>query len=445
METNTKPVSIEDVPLNSFHQRLTISCALGWLLVGYVVSIIGVASIQLKQALHLSESWSGIIGGSALIGMFMGGFIGGTLTDRFGRQKLYFVFPTVVIICSLLMFVVQNGATLLILRIITGLTVGIEYTAAGSLLTEFLPKAYRGSRVSMLSILWFGGAALAYVVGYLILGTHSPQAWRFILASPAIIGAITLLFRVGAPESARWLISKNRPAEAEQTIKSVFGEEFSLRNLETGASSGKSLSLGEAIKKGYGKRIFFVMAFWASAVIPVFAVYAFVPELLESLKLTGSMTVYGSVGVTATFVVGCWGATKLIDYIGRRTMLLHSLFWSGIALLALGIFPTAPAWIILIFFCFYAVMTGGAQVLEFVYPNELFPTEIRASAVGIGSSTSSFSSAIGTWLVPIALNTIGIGNTMLVAAGITFAGFAISYMLAPETRSMSLEQASSLS
>lgn len=444
METETKHISIEDVPLNRFHQRLSISCALGWLMVGYVVSIIGVAIVQSKEALHLSNSWSGIIGGSLLIGLFIGGFMGGMLTDRFGRQKLYFISPSIIIICSLSMFFVQNGISLLILRIFSGLGSGIEYTAAGALLVEFIPRTYRGSRISMLTILWFAGAALAYIIGYFILGTHSPQAWRFILASPAVIAAIILLFRIGAPESARWLLSKNRPAEAEAVIKQVYGNDFSLRNLETDSSNKTTVSLFEAIKKGYGKRILFVMIFWACAVIPIFAIYAFVPELLESLKLTGSMTVYGSIGVTGAFVVGCWLATKLINAIGRRTMLLQSFLWSGLSLLVLGIFPTAPVWFILIFFCFYAIATGGAQVLEFVYPNELFPTKIRASAVGIGSSTASFSSAIGTWLVPISLNTIGIGNTMLFAAGITLVGLIVSYIMAPETRSMSLEQAASL-
>jgi putative MFS transporter len=44
--------------------------------------------------------------------------------------------------------------------------------------------------------------------------------------------------------------------------------------------------------------------------------------------------------------------------------------------------------LIVLFFSLYALFIGGAQVLTLVYPNEFFPTEIRAFAVGMGTSSS---------------------------------------------------------
>ena len=83
-------------------------------------------------------------------------------------------------------------------------------------------------------------------------------------------------------------------------------------------------------------------------------------------------------------------------------------------------------------------------MLELVYPNELFPTEIRAFAVGMGSSLSRIGAAAGTWLVPISLHGIGIGNTMLISALVSLTGLVVSVWLAPETRGMTLETAASL-
>jgi putative MFS transporter len=91
------------------------------------------------------------------------------------------------------------------------------------------------------------------------------------------------------------------------------------------------------------------------------------------------------------------------------------------------------------------VFIGGAQVLQLVYPNELFPTEIRAFAVGIGTSLSRIGAAVGTYLVPLSLHSIGIGNTMYVAAGVTFIGLAAAWAMAPETRSLNLRDAAALS
>ncbi|MCY1457299.1 cation transport protein [compost metagenome] len=143
-------------------------------------------------------------------------------------------------------------------------------------------------------------------------------------------------------------------------------------------------------------------------------------------------------------MIGCCVATWLINYLGRRTIIIHSFLWSGLALLGLGLFPDAQGWVVLSLFGAYALFIGGAQVLEFVYPNELFPTEIRAFAVGMGASLAAFSSAIGTWLVPISLEQFGIANTMFAATAITMLGLAVSLVLAPETKSMSLQEAAAL-
>lgn len=94
-------MSIEDVPLNGFHQLMTIRTGGGWVLDGYVLSIIGVAMVQFSDALKLDTFWQGLIAASALVGIFFGGFLGGKLTDIVGRRRLYFVGPVLFTLCSL--------------------------------------------------------------------------------------------------------------------------------------------------------------------------------------------------------------------------------------------------------------------------------------------------------------------------------------------------------
>jgi putative MFS transporter len=434
---------IDDVEPNSFHQRLTLSACIGWTMVGYIVSVIGVATIPIAGALDLSGNEQGMVAAMELLGVFFGGFVGGWLTGRFGRRKPYFMGPTIILLVSLSMYWVDNSHAMAILRVMSGLAVGIEYTSAGSLLTEFLPQKSRGARLSLLTVLWFAGAALAYIAGNTVLEMWGQGAWRHIMASPAILAGTLLLLRIGAPESPRWLLSKGRREEAERVIKQVYGPAFSLRNIGEAPVQTK-MTFFNAIRAGYGKRILFVIVFWACAVVPMFALYAFVPKLFQALNLTGAMASYGSMAITLLLALGCLIATWLINFIGRRTLIINSFLWSGLGLLGLGLFPNAPGWLVLTLFGIYALFIGGAQVLEIVYPNELFPTEIRTTAVGVGASLAALSSSAGTWLVPVSLEMIGIGNTMLVAAGITFFGLVVSLFLAPETASLSLEEAASL-
>src|SRR5689334_15768193 len=96
-------------------------------------------------------------------------------------------------------------------------------------------------------------------------------------------------------------------------------------------------------------------------------------------------------------------------------------------------------------FAAYAVFIGGTQILQWVYPNELFPTEIRGSAVGLASSLSRIGAAVGTYLVPLALTGLGIGTTMIIAGVITLVGLLVSVAWAPETRGLTLAQSAALS
>ncbi len=311
---------------------------------------------------------------------------------------------------------------------------------ATALLVEFLPKKSRGPLLAMLTIMWFAGAAVAYLVGDMILRAGVEDAWRYILASTAVIGMLLFLIRLGTPESPRWLIAQGKIEEAEKVIKKVYGEEYSLDHLPEQPAEQK-ISFLNLLHSGYGKRMFFVSTFWTCSVIPVFAVYAFAPKFLLALNLRGEWASFGSIAITFLFVVGCIIATQLINVMGRRPMLIYSFLLSGIALFLLGMFYNSSEIVILILFGAYAVFIGSAQVLQLVYPNEIFPTEIRATAVGIGTSLSRIGAAIGTYLVPMSLDKFGISDTMYAAAAVTFFGLLVSYCIAPETKHLNLNEA----
>ena len=91
---------LDDAPLSAFHKRLALYSSGGPFLDGYILSIIGVALVQISPQLGLGGTAEGLVGASALIGIFLGAFVGGWLTDRFGRQLLFTVDLIAIIVCS---------------------------------------------------------------------------------------------------------------------------------------------------------------------------------------------------------------------------------------------------------------------------------------------------------------------------------------------------------
>jgi putative MFS transporter len=427
--------------LSPFHARLTLYSSGGPFLDGYVLSIIGVALVQITPALHLSTAWEGLIASSTLIGMFFGGFIGGWLTDRFGRQLLYTWDLAAILICSLAQFWVSNGETLFLLRLLIGVAVGADYPIATALSAEFMSARHRGPVIGCLISMWFVGAAAAYFVGaaFQHLGA---DGWRWMLASAALPAAIFMALRHGTPESPRWLQRKGRSAEAQAVIQRVYGE--NVPSEYESSITGTQVTLAGLFASGYGPRLAFTTLFWTCAIVPLFAVYAFAPKILLALGLTGTSAFVGSSLVAALFLVGTLLAIPLVNVLGRRRLIVHSFLWSALALLLLSLFPNAGSAITFALFGTYAVCIGGTQLMEWLYPNELFPTEVRGTAMGIASSLSRIGAAIGTYLTPVALQALGIGLTMMWAAGITAVGFLVCLFMAPETTGQSLEESAAL-
>ena len=95
--------------------------------------------------------------------------------------------------------------------------------------------------------------------------------------------------------------------------------------------------------------------------------------------------------------------------------------------------------------CLYAFFAGGPGILEWLYPNELFPTSIRASAVGLAVALSRIGAAVGTYLVPVSLESLGASVTMYLGTGITLVGLVACVLWAEETLGRSLTETSTAS
>lgn len=433
---------LDDAPLSGFHKRLAAYAAGGPFLDGYILSGIGVALVALAPELGVSSFMEGMLGAGALLGMLVGGAVSGFLTDRFGRQVMYTLDLGLITLFSVLQFFVTEAWMLLVLRILLGAVVAADYPMASSLLTEFTPRRYRGPMLSMLVCMFFVGAAAAYFVGDVLVAS-GPNGWRWFLLSSAVPALILLVLRLGTPESPRWLLGKDRREDAQAVLTRVYGPGFSVDDLEP-ENQGPKFSARDLLRGGYAGRMTFVITFYTCSNIPVFAIYAFGPKILSALGLGGANANVGSATLSLLFLLGVVAALLVINRSGRRRMVIAGSLVAGFALLLLGLFPEAPIWILVSVFATFALFNGGPQVLTWVYPNELFPTEVRGTAVGLITAFTRVGSAIGVFLVPISLTHLGIGPTMLMAAAILIFGGLISIRWAPETGTLTLDDASSI-
>lgn len=207
-------------------------------------------------------------------------------------------------------------------------------------------------------------------------------------------------------------------------------------------TEGGAVNLRVLLQPVYLKRIIFCGGFYTLQVGPLFAIFTFGPTILSAFGLgEGNAPNLGSVVIDLVFLAGCIPALKLIETWGRRPLIIWCFALMAIPLFILGFVPSAPVGVVVACFCAYALFSSGPSILEWAYPSELFPTNVRASAVGITTAASRIGAALGTFGLPFALAAWGIGPTMVIAAVVTAAGFLLCLSMAEETRGMSLAQA----
>ncbi|MDR1431507.1 MAG: MFS transporter [Propionibacteriaceae bacterium] len=435
---------IDDAQMNPFLKKVVFFSSGGSFLDGYVLSIIGVALVELSSALSLSAVDSALIGAAALAGIFAGSIIGGRMTDWLGRRKMFILDVTAIGLASLGSVFIADAAQLVALRFLLGFFIGADYPIATSLIAEFVPKKHRAIGMGIVSAAWYLGATVAAFVGFALYGVGG--GWRWMLGSAIIPCAVLLIGRHDIPESPRWLAQRGREADARAVMAKVYGEGIEID--EAIGGPGKDAAKGgfaPIFRQGYLGRIVYLGILILCQVVPMYAMYTFGPRIMEAFGLgSGQLAVLGEASVSLFFLIGSIPAMFWLNSMGRRPLLIGSLALMALGLLIPGVAPGANIAVIVVAFAGYAFFSGGPGILQWLYPNELFPTEVRATAVGVAIAISRIGVVVSTYGLPLFLEAYGIGPTMLVGCGLLLVGLVLSIFMAPETRGLTLSQACSL-
>ena len=175
-------------------------------------------------------------------------------------------------------------------------------------------------------------------------------------------------------------------------------------------------------------------------VIPYFAIYTFLPSILKAIHLDNGSG--ADFLLNGFLVLGALLGIWLTIVLSRRAFLIGSFAVTCLSLLALSVLPESAAlWMIVAFAVFTLTMSAFSNLVG-VFPPECFPTEVRACGVGLAIACSRLGSAVGTFLLPLGIAQLGFHSTMLALSAVLLVGMIVSIAWAPETKHLTLNQAS---
>jgi putative MFS transporter len=176
----------------------------------------------------------------------------------------------------------------------------------------------------------------------------------------------------------------------------------------------------------------FACTFWSAIVLPYFALTFFQPTILSSLGLAGNVLLGALLG-TVIALAGAAVGWYIVDKVGRRKILILPMFFCAAFLALAAGHSWLPAQIGAVCFFGYLFSYGIMSILPGIYPEEIFPSSVRGSGVGISTAASRAAAAIGTFLLPTIQTTLGTPAVLLIMGAVSLVGGLTSLFWAPET------------
>src|SRR5690242_9063096 len=246
----------------------------------------------------LSNTQTGLLGSSVLIGYLFGAFSAGAMGDLIGRKRVMMYALAVYCLASFVAACAPSWKFLFGMRVISGIGTGAESAIVAPYLSEFIQSRYRGRYVGSLSGFFSFGFVLAALLGYFVVPASS-QGWRIVQVLTALPIVMLLWWRRVLPESPRWLMQRGRSEEAEEIVR-IMEKEAERRigralpptdtvSLPAGTiRRGGSLleNLGALWGRDLRRNTLMLWALWGSITFSYYGFFTWIPSLLLKQGLT---------------------------------------------------------------------------------------------------------------------------------------------------------------
>ena len=448
---------IDRLPASRFVGRMVTRISLSAIFEAYDIFMIAYIAVGLIKGgifVPTTPSFFDVTGiasfiGSGFAGMFFGTLIFTWVSDMFGRRTTLAISVVWYSIATAIMAFGQSPAEIDLWRFVAGLGIGVQLITVDAYISELVPAASRGRNIALLFVIANLSVPLAAAFAMLFVPNayFGLDGWRIVvlIGSTGLVLIWPLLH--GLLESPRWLAARGRNDEAETAMKTIEQgvARESQKPLPAPAPVRRSAASGSArwsdIWSGkYAGRTLLLSLFNLCNTVGFYGFAAWVPTLLTSEGITVPKTLQYVFIMALMNPLGPLFAMKFADRVERKWQITAL----SILIAACGIlwsFQRDAVGII----CFGALVTIGLNwfVAAFhAYQAELFPTRIRARAVGFVYCWSRFSAIFVGFVIAMILRGYGtLGVFSLIAAAMLIIAVIIG-VFGPLTNGRRLEELS---
>jgi MFS transporter, PHS family, inorganic phosphate transporter len=437
--------ALDEASLSRYHLRAVVASGVGFFTDAYDLFVIGIASALITKDWNLSPGQLAVLNSTMLAAAFLGAMVFGRYADVVGRKRVYWLVAVLMIAGALGSALSGSFAVLIGFRFLLGLGVGGDYPVSAVMVSEYANRKDRGKLVGMV----FGTQALGLIIGPLIAlallgsGASNDVAWRVLLALGAVPAAAVIYLRCRMPESPRY--QAQMQGRARQAASQIPG-------LAAGQVNGNGAG---DMRHQMGLRAFLTNRRWLITLAGTAGCwflldYAYYGNTISTPQILGLISPHASTMTKialqlAIFVVaavpGYILAIARLDRIGHRKLQLTGFAVMAACFAVIALVPGMTTMVVpflLVYGVSYFFTEFGPNMTTFVLPSELFPVSMRTTGHGISAGIGKLGAFIGVFLFPVLQTSLGLRGTLLLTAGVSVLGFALTFVL-PEPAGRSLE------
>lgn len=388
---------------------------------------------------------------STFTGLFIGTFLFGYVADRYGRRTIFTWSMLWYSAATLVMAFQDTGPSICLWRLIAGIGIGVELVTIDTYISELAPKAVRGRAFAFNHVVQFAVVPIVAFISWLLvpLSPLGLDGWRWV-AIIGSAGALAVWFiRRAVPESPRWLINQGRLDEAEAVTAAIEVKVTAdLKGAPLPAPAAHSVEkvepkgrLMEIFAPQYRSRTIMLMVFQFFQTIGFYGFSSWVPTLIAQqtgINVERSLHYAFIIAIAAPF--GPLLAIAFADRFERKWQLVGAAAGVGV----FGVLFSMQSAMAPLILC-GVLITLSKNIMSYAfhgYQAELYPTRIRARAVGFTYSLSRLSTVFISFMIGYMLH---VGGTAAVFGLIAFAMLMVVLSIGiwgPRTRKLELEQIS---
>jgi putative MFS transporter len=379
-------------------------------------------------------------------GLFVGTALFGFVADRFGRRAI-FTFSLLWYTASATVMAFQTTALGLDLwRLIAGVGIGVELVTIDTYIAELVPRQVRGRAFAFNQVVTFSAIPAVALLAWLLVPRTllGLDGWRWVVLAGSAGALVVWFIRLVVPESPRWLAQHGRIAEADAIVRrfeaQAVGESGQLKAPAPLALETPRGGFAEIWRPPYLTRTVMLIVFNLFQTVGFYGFSNWVPSFLikQGIAVTTSLGYTFVIAIAAPF--GPLLAALFTDRIERKWAIVGAALAVAVFGLAFAQMRDAAPLIL-----FGALVTLSNNIMSFsfhAYQAELYPTRIRALAVGFVYSFSRLSTVFSAFVIAFFLDRFGTpGVFSLIAACMGVVALAIG-IFGPEVRNRSLEEIS---